>query len=259
MSSIAKVEIYREGPKYSDFTPEERKMVDLKGLQRTYMKITFKQLTDTEYFTIADIVKNQYALPIRYLKPIPNSYSYISQKSQISGKEKDIRNASITIEPLNCDFFNQISYTPINQSLPLGTVVTIDVSTPFDDVNGKPPERKFIWSKNLRTESGINSKIKTANPKSINTQPWLRCCHYGAIDIGSRLTAKYEVANVDTEIIKSFSLFGFGRSDERKEFTIWTFYCFNVTPVDILKLVKAQSNIRPETAKVIDEILSKCK
>ena len=141
----------------------------------------------------------------------------------------------------------------------MGTVVTIDVSTPFDDVNGKPPERKFIWSKNLKTESNINSKIKSENPKSINTQPWLRCCHYGAIDIGSRLTAKYEVANVDTEIIKSFSLFGFSRSDERKEFTIWCFYYFNITPVDVLKLVKAQSNIRPETGKIIDEILSKCK
>lgn len=257
--SVAKVEFSTNGPKKTDFSADELKLIDIEGLQRTYMKITFKQLNDAEYFAIRDIAKSQYSIPVKYLKPIPNSYSYISQKSQISGKEKDIKNASITIEPLNADFFNLMSYTPINQALPVGTVVTIDVQIPFDTVDNHEPERKFIWSNNLKTEQNIKDKILKENPKSINTKPWLECCHYGAVDIGSRLTAKYEVSYVDTDIIKSFSLFGFGRCDNRKELTIWTFHMFNVTPIDILQAIRKQPNIEKSTVSIIDEILAKAK
>lgn len=256
---ISSVKLNKSGPKASDFTPDELKLIDIDGLQRSHLTIAFNDLNDDTYFFMRDVAFNQYKLPMRYLKPIANSYSYVSQKAQISGKEKDIRNASIVIEPLNADFFNLISYTPINQSLPIGTVVIIDVETEFDTIDGREPERKFIWSNNLSTDNDITAKIMKENPASTRKEPWIKCCHYGAIDIGSRLTAKYEVATVDTEVMHSFSLFGFSRSDERKEFTIWTFNYFNTQPSDILQMMKKQPNLAPNTGKVIDEVLSKCK
>ena len=255
---INKVEKYSFGPKESDFTKDELKLIDIDGLQRNYLKITFKQLTDDVYFTLRDIAKCQYTLPIKYLHPMPGSFSYISQKSQIYGKEKDIKNASVTIEPLNPDIFNLISYTPINQSLPIGTIVTVDVSIPFDVLpNGEEPERKFLWSRNLKTSSDIESKIKTENPKSITTKPWIDKCHYCSIDIGSRVTAKFEVSLVDTDIVKSFSLFGFSRCDTTKEFTIWVYKCFNIMPTDVLTLIKNMKCVDKNSKMVIDEILTK--
>lgn len=257
--SISSVKIEKMGPKTSDFTKEELGLIDIDGLQRTFLKIGFKQLTNDEYFFMRDIAFNQYRLPMKYLKPIPNSFSYVSQKSQISGKEKDINNAGVVIEPLNADFFNLISYTPINQALPIGTMVTIDVETEFNCVGDKQPERMFIWSNNLKTDDDIESKIKKEKPNSTRTKPWIECCHYGAIDIGSKLIAKYEVENVDIDIIRSFSLYGFSRNDDKKEFTIWTFNYFNVSPMEILTMMKKQSGLNDKTPKIIDEILSKCK
>ena len=259
-SSIDKVETYTNGPKASDFTKEELKLIDIDGLQRNYLKITFKSLTDDVYFALRDIARSQYALPVKYLHPVPNSFSYVSQKSQIYGKEKDIKNAGITIEPLNNDIANVISYTPINQSLPLNTVITIDVATDFDTTpDGKEPERKFIWSNNLQTSSDIESKIKKENPNSIYTKPWIGCCHYSSIDVGSRITGKFEVNMVDTEIVKSFSLFGFNRCDERKELIIWVYKCFNLMPVDVLKLIKKQDTTIDSSKKIIEEMISKVK
>lgn len=256
---ISSVKIEKSGPIAKDFTPEELKLIDIDGLQRTYMKITFNKLSDDEYFFIRDIAFNQYKIPMKYLKPVPNTFSYISQKSQISGKEKDIKNAGVVIEPLNADFFNMISYTPINQAMPMGTIVTIDVETEFNTIDGKEPERKFIWSNNLKTDGDIKDKIKKEKPNSTRTEPWIKCCHYGAIDIGSRLTAKFEVSPVDVDVIHSFSLFGFSRSDERKEFTIWTFNYFNVSPADVLNMMKSVNGLEPTTIKIIDEVISKCK
>lgn len=269
-SVINKVETYTTGPKESDFNEDELKLIDIDGLQRNYLKISIKSYTDELYFALRDIAKCQYLLPIKYLRPIPGSYSYVAQKSQIFGKEKDIKNAGVTIEPLNPDIFNVISYTPINQSLPLGTVVTIDVGVPYDTLpNGEEPERKFIWSNNLKTVDDVEAKIKAENKNSIRVKPWIECCHYCSIDIGSRLTAKYEVDYVDTNIAKSFSLFGFSRCDTANEFTIWTYKCFNIVPKDILMLIKkvyykykdgtGKVQIEDGTIKIIDEILSKLK
>ena len=259
MSFVASVKTTTNGPVAKDFTAKELKHIDIEGLQRTYLTITWTKLSDEVYFAMRDFAASQYQLPIKYLKPIPNSYSYVSQKSQISGKEKDLKNASTTIEPLNADFFNMISYTPINQSMPIGTMVTIDVKTEFDSINGQEPERKFIWSNNLQTDHDIEQKIKAEKPKSTRTKPWIQCCHYGAIDIGSRLTAKFEVQYVDTEVIHSFSLFGFSRSDERKEFTIWTYNCFNTSPIEVLQLIRKHPKIEKETQLIIDEIIKKNK
>lgn len=261
-SVIDKVEKYTFGPKESDFTKEELKLIDIDGLQRNYLKITFKQLNDKVYFALRDIARCQYALPMKFLRPVPGSFIYVSQKSQMYGKEKDIRNASVTIEPLNPDVFHLISYTPINQSLPIGTVVTINVENPFEIPNSEEePERHFIWSSNLSTEEGIENKIKSENGKSIRTKPWIEKCHYCTIDVGSRLTAKYEVQMVDTEIVKSFSLFGFSRSDVEKTFILWTYKCFNVLPTDILNMMlnMDENHVVNDSKNIINEILSKAK
>lgn len=92
----------------------------------------------------------------------------------MTGSEKDIRNASVTIEPLNPDFFNMIiPHLPINQSLPIGTVVNLDIEVPFSNPDGTSPERKFFWSSNLETDKNISVIIEKENPKSITLDPWL--------------------------------------------------------------------------------------
>lgn len=258
MSIIQDVSTYTFGPKSSDFSEAELKLIDIDGLQRNYLKITFKSLTDEVYFTLRDIAMLQYALPVKYLKNVPTSYSYVAQKSQMHGKDRDIKNASVTIEPLNPDIVNVIAYTPINQSLPIGTVVTIDVEIPFDvNAKGEEPERRFIWSRNLKTVDDVESKIKELNPSSITTKPWIDCCHYCAIDVGSKLTAKYEVEYVDTEIVKSFALFGFSRCDDKKEFTIWVYKCYNLLPIDVLKMLAKNDRVLESSRKVIEEIITK--
>lgn len=257
---IDQVDIYVKGPEMDKFTKDELKLFDADGFTRTFMKIKVKEVNNEYQNGIRDMLKLQYSLPVKYLKVSPGSYSYISQKSQIQGKEKDIRNASVTIEPLNADYANLIQYTPINQTLPLGTVITLDESTPFEaDANGVEPERMFIWSSNLKTENDIENKIKNEKPDSIRVKPWMECCHYGSIDIGSHITCKFIVSEVDTEIIKSFPLFGFRRSDEHCEFILWVFKCYNLTPKDILMLMLNHKDLGMAGKNLIEMILKKCK
>lgn len=257
---ISKVETYTQGPDVTKFSKDELKIFDADGFTRNFMKITLSSVSNDYYDGIRDILKLQYKLPVKYLKLVPGSYSYVSQKSQIQGKEKDIKNAAVTIEPLNYDYANLIQYTPINQSLPLGTIVTLDESIPFEtSPDGKEPERMFIWSSNLKTENGIEDKIKSENSKSIRTKPWMECVHYGAIDIGSEIVAKFAVSDVDTNIVKSFPLFGFRRSDEHKEFIIWVFKCYNLVPKDILTMMLNHKELGDAGKKLVKEILDKCK
>lgn len=257
-SQIAKITQYTYGPKASDFNAYEKDRFDIDGVTRNVLKIQFKELNDATYFAMRDIVKNQYALPIKYLKPVSGTFSYISQKSQLIGSEKDIRNASVTIEPLNPDIANVISYTAINQSIPIGTPVIINVTTDYSIApDGTAPTRKFIWSNNLETDGDIETKIKSANPNSITTKPWIASCHYCAIDIGSKLTAKFTVEYVNTSIVKSFSLFSFVRCDDDKTFEIWVHKAFNILPIDVVRLVSQQDNISDEAKPVLKEILDK--
>ena len=257
---ISQVEVYTKGPEMDKFTKDELKIFDADGFTRIFMKVKPSEISNEYQDGLRDMLKLQYELPVRYLKLSPGSYSYISQKSQIQGKEKDIRNASVTIEPLNPDYANLIQYTPINQSLPLGTVVTLDESIPFETApDGTEPERMFIWSSNLKTDDDIESKIKSEKPDSTRTKPWMECCHYGSIDIGSHISCKFTVSNVDTEIIKSFPLFGFRRSDGHKEFILWVFKCYNLTPKDILTLMLNHERLGDAGKNLIKAILEKYK
>ena len=260
MSVVVKSELSTsKRPMKSDFTPEELKLFDIDGYKRHNLKITFTKLTTEVEDTLRDIAFNQFALPMKYLKPVPDSYEYVCQKSQISGKEKDIKNAAVTIQPLNPDFVDVISKTPINQALPLGTIVTIDVETPYHVVDGKLPERKGIWAKNLRTVENITSIIMKEKPNSTRQLPWCWSTDFGVIDIGSKLSGKFEVAQVDTNIMKSFQLFLFRRPADRPEFTLSVFNYYNTSPIEVLELIKKQPNIHTTTPKIIDEIISKTK
>ena len=264
---ISSVSTYTYGPNLKEFTKEELALFDADGFTRNYLIIKPTELNDKYYEVIQDIVSHQYKLPCKYLQPVRESCSYISQKAQMSGTDKDIKNASVVIEPLNADYVNMIQYTPINQSLPLNTTVTLEVSVPFNRENKTidgntisiEPTRKFIWSSNLRTDRDIENKIKSVNSKSIRTKPWMECVHYGSVDIGSEIKYKFNVAEVNTKIVKSFSLFGFRRSDEKKEFVIYVFKCFNLLPIDILKMIAALDDIKDSTKEFINEVVKKYK
>lgn len=255
-SIINSVNIYIGGPEEAGFNENERKLIDIEALQRTYLKISFNELNEDTYTFMRDVAKLQYSLPVKYLKPIPETFSYISQKSHIVGSDKNVKNAGVTIEPLNADINNMISYTPINQSIPLGTVVTLDVETDFESEDAS---RKFIWSDNLKTTTDIIQKIQQAKPDSVFIRPWAGKCHYCAIDIGSHISGKYEVQNVDTSIMKSFQLYGIARSDEHKEFIIWTYHCYNVTPKDILILISEHNDCTKTTNNIIKDIIGRIK
>lgn len=256
MSFISSVEQYTNGPVDKDFTADELKLIDLEALQRTYMKITFKELNEDTYTFMRDVAKLQYTLPVKYLRPIADTFSYVSQKSHIVGNDKNVKNAGITIEPLNPDINNIVSYTPLNQSVPLGTVVTLDVETEFES---ETASRKFIWSDCLKTVADITEKIQAEKPNSIFIRPWAGKCHYCAIDIGSHVSGKYEVQYVDTSIVKSFQLYGMARCDDLKEFVIWVYHCYNLLPEDILKMISENDQSENTTKKMIKDILEKTK
>lgn len=256
---ISDITTYTMVPDMSKYTDEERFLLDAEGVSKHYVKLTIKDITDEYIAAVRDFAKHQYKLPMKFLKPIHEAYSYVAQKSQIVGDEHDPKNASVTIEPLNPNFPIMISYTPINQSLPLGTIVTIHESIPYDWNPGDPPlERRFLWSRNLKTDDNITDVIKRANPNSINLNPWIMSNHYGSIDIGSTIDAKFEVSEVDPNIYESFAMFRFNRCDDKKEFVIYTYDCYNVTPKDVCALMSKTYGKRcPEMKKFCDEIVER--
>lgn len=258
--NVISAELKTVAPDVKAFTPEELKIFDADGFTRTFLTIKFDEINDDVYDALYSIHRSQYTLPIKYLKPVDGSYSYVSQKSYINTSEHDMKNASITIEPLNNDFMESIQYTPLNQAIPLGTPVIIDVTIPFEtSKEGLEPERKFIWSSNLKTVADIEAKIKAAKPDSIRTKPWQECVHYGAVDIGSKLECKYTVCMSDPKITRSFNVYGFKFDHEAKFLVIWVFKCFNLTPVDVLKMIKENKGTVEASKELIDKILAKVK
>lgn len=256
---IASATVTTRGPDLSKFTPSELAIFDADGFTRTFLTIKFDTMTDAVYDGMKSISRLQYALPIRYLKPVDGTFSYISQKSFVAS-DGDIRNASILIEPLNNAYMESITYTPINQHMPLNTPVILDVSVPFDTLpDGTEPDRKFVWSSNLKTESNIEYIIRDEYPKSIRTKPFQECVHYGCVDVGSKLECKFLVSLSDPNITRSFNVYGFRFDHDQKELVIWVFKCFNLTPMEVLQMIKNNQNCCDETKHLIDAILSKVK
>jgi hypothetical protein len=241
------------------FSEEQKNVIDFENLKRHIIKVSVKTIDEKYYDAFKHLNKLQYNLPMRYLKPISEACTYVSQKSLLYENERDIRNAAITIEPLHPNFFNMvIPHTPIDQNISLGTVFTLYAKVPFlNDKNGNPPKRKFISSNNLKTGSAEN---------------FLKNVHYGAIDIGSEIKGKFIVSQVDLELMNSFSLFGFRRSDEDKEFMLWIYNYYGISMKELLEIIKNKTtsdNCRnlikdildklpsPKTLKNIQDVLKK--
>lgn len=257
--NIASVEMTTRSPDVSKFSKDELAIFDADGFSRTFLTVKFNEVGEKVFDGMRSITRLQYQLPIKYLKPVENSFSYVSQKSYINSTD-DMKNASIVIEPLNAAYSEIIPYTPINQHIPIGTPVTIDVSVPFDTLpDGTEPDRRFIWSSNLKTIPDIEKEILKSNPKSIRTKPWQECVHYGSIDIGSKLECKFTVDMSDPVITRSFNVYGFRFDHDAKYLVIWVFKCFNLTPVDVLKMIRDNENCVQDSKEFIDEILSHVK
>jgi hypothetical protein len=254
----------------NNFTDEQRSRIDFHGLGRKVLTFEFTAFDEIFYSLSKQIIAQQYTLPMKYLRPDSECCRYICQKSHsLNIGTNDLEDASVIIEPSHPDFFNVvIPHTPINQSLPLGTIVTLSGEIPyyidepeekltkkgikFPDGSEMPQitirntGRKFISSNNLITISNIENLIIkediATKHKTINTKPWVDWCHYGAIEIGSRIMGKFIVSEIDVELHQSFSLFGFNISETNKTLTIWTYNGFNITPFDIFRKIKSVSD-----------------
>lgn len=254
---IESAKLSTRGPDVSKFKPNELAIFDPDGFTRTFLTIKFGEINDAVYDGLFSITRLQYALPIRYLKPVEGTYSYISQKAYVSS-DNDIKNASIIIEPLNGAYSESISYTPINQHIPLNTPVMLDVSVPFETLkDGTEPDRRFVWSCNLKTDDDIEETIRKAYPKSIRTKPWQECVHYGSVDIGSKLECKFLVSLSDPNATRSYNVYGFRFDHDKKELVIWVFKCFNLTPVEVLQMIKSNEKCVEASKTLIDAILAK--
>lgn len=258
-SMIKDIKTYTIGPNIDEFTPKELSLFDADAFIRNYITIKFNDMNDAIYDGLYSITRLQYQLPMKYLQPVEHSYSYVSQKAILT-ESNDMKQAAITIEPLNPDYMNLISYTPINQSIPIGTSVVVNISVPFDtNPDGTEPDRMYFWSNNLTTDPDIEQIIKRENPKSIRTKPWQGCVHYGSIDVGSKLECKYLVKEIDTRIVKSYNLYGFRFDHDLKELTIWVFKCYNLLPIDILKMIHDNEKCCDDSKLLIEAIMNKYK
>ncbi len=175
--------------------------------------VEYGDIMDDKYYKfIARFLSYQFKIPVKYLEPIEESCSYISQKSLLTGNDKNIRNAPITIEPLNSNWKKQVSYTPINQLTPLDTVVTINETIPWNHDDGTYPVRKLLTSASLVVLTDLESEIKKINPKTKYFGLCNRCIPYTAIDIGSEIAGKFIVKNAILR--ESMSIFRFRRPED---------------------------------------------
>lgn len=235
-SFIDSIEFSVVKPDISGFSDKQKGRIDVEGLTRWFLKINHKKGAIDEKLLedINDVVVHKNKLPIKYLKCIPELCSYISQKSRIAGDKQDIREASVIIEPLHNDMFNMvIPHIPINQSLEEGTKVVLSVDIPF---KGKDSVRRFLWSSNLTFDSAEGS-IKKNNSKSIYVKPWLDKTHICSMDLGSSIKAKFSVEKVDTQLQQSYQIFTFRREADDNYFELGMYFCYNMTPTDLIKMM----------------------
>ena len=244
-------------PNTSAMNEKQKKRVDINGLSRWRFRINNKKLDikydeDTLCDYLNEIVMHQNQMPMRRLEPNQKLCSYISQKSRIQEKDQDIRSASVIIEPLNEDIFNMIiPHIPINQYLPINSNVMIKAYVPF---MGAESKRKYIWSSNLQATEDSIAQIKKENPQSICTEPFLSKCHIGSIDLGSEITGKFVVADVDTTLHKSYQLFSFERDADDGYFELSMYYAYNISPKDLISRLEKRLP-KNEYVKTLSKLL----
>lgn len=221
-------------PNTSSMSELQKARIDTEGLTRWFLRINHKSgvITEEVLQAINEIARMKNKLKIKHLKPSSELCYYISQKARISGSNQDIRSASVVIEPLHGDMFNMIiPHIPINQALPLKTNVVLKVDVPF---SGPDSMRKYLWSSNLMIDKESSASILSAKTNSIFTRPLIDCMHIGSIDIGSEVSGKFTVEEVDTSIQQSYQIFTFNREAEDKYFELSMYFCYNMLPIDLV-------------------------
>lgn len=259
MSNI-KISVEHNKVNYKKFTEEQLQYLDYERMNETITKIEFptvKQvgndiMEDKYYKYIALFLKQQYKLPVKYLKPDIDSCSYISQKSIIIGNTKNITDASITIEPLNQNVFKQISYTPINQAFDIGTVISLHENIPYINEDCTTPSRKLLTSASLVCSQYPKDTFKH-NDKEYKTEYkglCNRCIPYTAIDIGSEIIGKFIIST--TDLRESMAIYKFRRPADNIIEIVTPDY-INVSFAYIMDLTKETINKREYTKEQKEE------
>ena len=262
MSLKVDIKITHNGPKAKDFTKEELEVLDVENLQETYYEVTFNysdtksknkdiELEDIDNIGIAELLKLETKLPMKYLKPIQNSCIYVAQKARISSnQDKNIENASVMIEPMNPDWVNgKVRFLLINQSIPLDTIFMISKSIPYDG------NYEWVTSDDIQSIKPLKDLILSENPKAKSFVLTVKTYLFGQ-DIGSKLEGKFKVAMTD-DVFDNLRLFRFKRPSNNK--LIFIIYDFtNITLKDILTKAKSVCKNK-EGKRIIDLILNNIK
>lgn len=231
------VNVYHTGIELSHFDKEKTQRLDTWGLQRYTIAIRWNDVNEDIKLIMRDIAMIQYSLPVKYLQVVPTSYRYVAQKLMSEGLEK-IDAAKIKIEPINPNFAEKMSRTPINQHLDVGTEVVIENSIGYDlDKDKHQPERQFLSSNLLKFESKLD-------------HPCIRWYHYGAQDIGSMIRCKFTVQPFPISIGK-WKLYELMRMDREKIFCIQIWQFYGLEPIELVEMIlKAVDDWTPTGAPI---------
>lgn len=217
---IHSVEYYIVKPDLTLFDPRIHERIDVDGLTRIYTK--FKYSCTEEIFNLIrrDLMQYQYKIPIKYLSAVSPTRHYMSAKS-VTGRIED---ANLLIEPTNVDYQNVISSIPINQHIPIDSIITIDVETPKD-------ERMFLRSSSLSSAEDLQAKISSATKAPLHVRPYPIGYHIMSLDCESKLSDKFKV--VMSNSLQFKQLFSVRFDDKNKTFEMIQLLPFALTPQEL--------------------------
>ena len=247
-----KVSVEKLAPELDMFTKEELKWYCPETNTRTKTTFIYElPIADSreEYdinFARNQIFINQYRLPMKYLKPALDN-CYISQKCPLLKESDNIKNAAITIEPLNIGFDEYIRCIPIDQNLEIGTVFSGYIKVPYEDT-----QRHFFKSSFLLPEEQEGPLPFDPNIK------------IGSLDIGSEYTAKFIVTQVDQGLYDSYTKFTFRCTDNSFSIITYDFMHVSVKQIieEVLKIcentLKDKQELKP-TETILKQFIDTCK
>lgn len=195
-----------------DFTDEELKCIDLDGLG--YKTKTLKGLNSDQLHTISSLVTK---LPVRFIKC--DEFAYTNMLKMTQGPDVQFTK----IEPQHNNFPALIAYTPINQKS--------KINTPVELVKDGDPEKDILIS-----SSDLITDVK-----------YLKHCHYGAIEHGSKFIfmGHVEQSNPrDPSDPTSFILYTFKIEIVKKndyDVTLRVFNCYGLTVDEVIKMINTEA------------------
>lgn len=238
----------------SKFDKKELSLIDIEGLSRHELTVHFKEVDDDVILALRDFIRNQYKIPMKYIKC--EHFQYVATKRDMMKSDEDGDYDYMYIEPLNNNYPLYIGYIPVNQSLPLDTSATLNIN--MHRMADLEPDYYFLRSNSIVAKDGIEDVIKKENKDSIYLKPWLQNVHIGSLDIDSKLIFKGKVAMTNTEVCNSMTLFGFNRDDDNKLFRIFTFNCYNILPKNIFEMMLKQP-VNDQCKEFCEAVLKQCK